>query len=96
MKFLSQIKSLPGLAHDLELAFAERGYLEHTYTGNDVSSTSIYSDATKGTKLFEIEYTYDSLQRLSTKTVTRMSDNATRIMIFGYDSAGRIKSITTT
>ena len=62
-KLSSQQANVPADYDDFKAAmsFAQLTYFtEFTYTGDDLTNKSIYSDSGMGTQLFAVDYTYSS------------------------------------
>jgi len=80
---------------EMELEFKEAYllyYKEFGYTGDDLTSIDIYTDASKGTKLFSKLLSY-AVGVLSSTVLTRMSDLATLTKNYAY-ADGKLVSIT--
>lgn len=82
---------------DLKLAvqFAQlTGHTTFSYTGDDLTNKSVYTDNTLGTKLFNVDYTYSS-GNLSVVEITRVADAAVSTKAFTY-SSGNLTAIEAT
>lgn len=82
----------------LELQMSERvGFVEITYgpdPDKDVIKKTIYDDNIKTTKLFTVDYSYDSEHNLFEKAITRETDSTVITWTFAYDDDGDFLSKT--
>lgn len=67
-------------------------YSEYGYTGDDLSTLDIYTDSGKGTKLWDIDYTYTT-GKLTTVVVVRQSDSTTLTYTYAY-TGDKLTSVT--
>jgi len=71
------------------------GYKEFTYTGDNITQQTIYTDNTTATTLFTITYTYtgDSLTQIY---IEKEGSTFTLTKVFAYDSNNNLTDITIT
>lgn len=70
-------------------------FTEYTYDGNgDLTDKDVYTDATKATKIFALDYAYTGGGDLDTITTTRVSDATVLLRTFAYTGGGDLLSVT--
>lgn len=68
-------------------------YKELGYTGGSLSSLDIYTDSGKTTQLFGKTFNYDVNENLENTLLTRITDTAQVLKVFGYDGTGNLLSV---
>jgi hypothetical protein len=84
------------LAMEMEMEFkvANASYFKQLgYTGGDLTSLDIYTDSGKGTQLFGKTFSYDPSGNLGNTLLTRITDSAQVLKVFGYDGTGNLSSV---